>query len=334
MKLSIIIPCNFNTLEHHDLTALFTSLNNQVHADWEDIEIILTHPYNRYKFDMGEYNEIKPYFKAYYTKANTYGGIKQFGLEISQGDYIMFVMPNTIFSCATSIIDTMQRLETEGYKDFYLFNTVSCIRLDPETNEVASINSLNTLDGKIFNREFIEKYGLSFITHLSSGEDLAFMQTITNLNPQYSIMPDTLIYEVYHEDAFISLEEQYMNNLEVLCSTNTSNIIINVNKVLHQAIQVIISAYETLYSYSNEEHRTIAKNKIKNFILNLQNLVNINVIFSKCAELSNTYFNNEIIALNDNKTFYDFVVSIFVDEQLTDEVPAIEEIIDEEATEE
>jgi hypothetical protein len=83
---------------------------------------------------------------------------------------------------------------------------------------------------------------------------------------------------------------------------------------MDKIVTMLVQIYESLYSYNHVEYRRIVKNHIKNFILGLQNLININAIFSKCLEYSERYDNDSIIALNNDMSFYDFVVSIFVDE--------------------
>lgn len=315
MKLSIIIPCDNNILQTYDLTHMFNSLNNQVHNDWKETEIILVHPYHKYKFDMSQYNELKPYFKAYYCKHSTYSEIKQFGLDIAQGDYILFLMPNTILYSMTSLIDIIQLLNDNNMQDYILYSVGDCVNLDSNIQAIAQINSLTSLDGKLFKRDFLINNNINFPENITSGEDLYFTQKVLNFNPQYMIENSFLILKIYNDIIPVSLEEQYLNNVQVLSSINTENVINTTNTALNKIVQMLLQIYESLYSYNNVEYRNLIKANIKNFVLDLQHFVNINAIFGKCMEVSNNYSNNKIIELNNNMTFYDFIISIFVDEQ-------------------
>lgn len=315
MKLSIIIPCDNNILQTYDLTHMFNSLNNQVHNDWKETEIILVHPYHKYKFDMSQYNELKPYFKAYYCKHSTYSEIKQFGLDIAQGDYILFLMPNTILYSMTSLIDIIQLLNDNNMQDYILYSVGDCVNLDSNIQAIAQINSLTSLDGKLFKRDFLINNNINFPENITSGEDLYFTQKVLNFNPQYMIENSFLILKIYNDIIPVSIEEQYLNNVQILSNINTENVINTTNIALNKIVQMLLQIYESLYSYNNVEYRNLIKANIKNFVLDLQHFVNINAIFGKCMEVSNNYSNNKIIELNNNMTFYDFIVSIFVDEQ-------------------
>lgn len=329
MKLSIIIPCNQDTLQNQDLTAMFNSLNNQVHVDWEEVEVILVHPYAQYKFDMKEYPELKPYFKAYYTKKTTYAGIKQFGLEIAQGDYVLFLMPNNILYCMTSLIDTMQKLTENPIQDFFLFNVGDCLSLNEETKTINLNNSITNLEGKIFKREYLLNNNIAFIEEVSSGEDIYFTQKLLNLNPQHFIDPTILVLQIYPIFSSIPMEKQYLNNVEVLSQVNTENVINVTNNALDKIVEMLLQIYESLYSYDNLEYQNLIKGRLKSFVLNLQALVNINAIFTKCMEVSQNYTKNEILALNNDKTFYDFIVSIFIDEEEEPQTNNTEEVNEE-----
>ena len=315
MKLSIIIPCDNNILQTYDLTHMFNSLNNQVHNDWKETEIILVHPYHKYKFDMSQYNELKPYFKAYYCKHSTYSEIKQFGLDIAQGDYILFLMPNTILYSMTSLIDIIQLLNDNNMQDYILYSVGDCVNLDSNIQAIAQINSLTSLDGKLFKRDFLINNNINFPENITSGEDLYFTQKVLNFNPQYMIENSFLILKIYNDIIPVSIEEQYLNNVQILSNINTENVINTTNTALNKIVQMLLQIYESLYSYNNVEYRNLIKANIKNFVLDLQHFVNINAIFGKCMEVSNNYSNNKIIELNNNMTFYDFIISIFVDEQ-------------------
>lgn len=315
MKLSIIIPCDNNILQNYDLTHMFNSLNNQVHNNWKETEIILVHPCHKYKFDMSQYNELKPYFKAYYCKYSTYSEIKQFGLDIAQGDYILFLMPNTILYSMTSLIDIVQILNDNSIQDYILCSVGDCVNLDLETQTIAQANSLTSLDGKLFKKDFLINNNINFPEGITSGEDLYFTQKVLNFNPQYRIENSILILKIYDDISPVSLEEQYFNNVQVLSNINTENVINTTNMALDKIVQMLFQIYESLYSYNNVEYRNLIKTNIKNFVLGLQRFVNINAIFDKSMEVSNSCFNNKIIELNNNMTFYDFIVSIFVDEQ-------------------
>ena len=154
MKLSIIIPCEQAILQNQSLMPLLTSLNNQVKAGWEDVEIILVHPCLQHKFDFNEFPEIKNIIKTYYTNKQTYGSLKQFALDVAQGEYVMFLTPNLILYCMTSIVDLKQRLDTSVGKDYFLFNIINGLTFT-ENNRFGVNNSLMNLEGKVFNKKFI-----------------------------------------------------------------------------------------------------------------------------------------------------------------------------------
>lgn len=318
MKLSIIIPCNYNTLQNQTLNSMFNSINNQVHVNWEDIEIILVHPYPQYKFDMNEYAQLKQSFKSYYIKKSTYGSIKQFGLDIAQGDYILFLMPNTILYSMTTIIDTLQKITDKFGEDCFFFNVGNCLQLN-NNNNIELNNSLFNLEGKIFRKDFLINNNICFLEHLTSSEDIYFTQKFQNCNPQYSIETSMLVLEIFPLTPAVPIEEEYLNNLDALTLLNRENIIIKTNQSLSKVVELLLQIYESLYSYKNEEYQNIIKTKLKNFILELHSLININAIFAKCSEVSNNYNNIDVIRLNNDITFYEFVSSIFSNEEQNQE---------------
>lgn len=320
MKLSIIIPCNHETLQNQTLNSMFNSLNNQVHVDWEEVEVILVHPYSQYKFDMKEYPELARSFRAYYTKKTTYSSIKQFGLDIAQGDYILFLMPNNILSTMTTIIDIMQKTMENSKEDCFFFNVGNCLQINTNTNNISLNNSLLNLEGKIFRKDFLINNNICFLEHLTSSEDIYFTQKFQNCNPQYSIETSMLVLEIYPLTSIIPIEEEYLNNLEALTLLNTEDIVIKTNQNLNKVVELLLQIYETLYSYKNEKYQNIIKTKLKNFVLELRPLININAIFTKCLEISNNYNNVDIISLNNGITFYEFIDSIFANEEQNQEV--------------
>lgn len=294
---------------------MFNSLNNQVHVDWEEVEVILVHPYFQYKFDMKEYPELAQSFRAYYTKKSTYSSIKQFGLDIAQGDYILFLMPNNILSTMTTIIDTMQKIMENPNEDCFFFNVGNCLQINTNTNNIGLNNSLLNLEGKIFRKDFLINNNICFLEHLTSSEDIYFTQKFQNCNPQYSIETSMLVLEIYPLTSIVPIEEEYLNNLEALTLLNTEYIVIKTNQNLNKVVELLLQIYETLYSYKNEKYQNIIKTKLKNFVLELRPLININAIFTKCLEISNNYNNADIISLNNGMTFYEFIDSIFSNEE-------------------
>lgn len=318
MKLSIIIPCEQAILQNQSLEPLFISLNNQVKADWEDVEIILIHPYLQYKFDFNKFPEIKDTIKTYYVNKQNYGSLKQFGLDVAQGDYVMFLTPNLILYCMTSIVDLKQRLNALGNKDYYLFNVINGMYFT-ENNQFGVNNSLMNLEGKVFNKNFLQLNNIHFLENCLTGEDIYFMQAVHNCNPQYSIESDPLCIQLFPTMVY-EQEQTFLNNLSALMIANTENITKVLDTNIDKIVEVLFNTYATIVSYSNIEFQVYVKKQLITFITNLQNYFNIDLLFKKIELVSQ---NNEIP--NQPVSFSDFILSLFVTQNETYPIENVEE---------
>ena len=145
-------------------------------------------------------------------------------------------MPNTILYSMTSLIDIIQLLNDNNMQDYILYSVGDCVNLDSNIQAIAQINSLTSLDGKLFKRDFLINNNINFPENITSGEDLYFTQKVLNFNPQYMIENSFLILKIYNDIIPVSIEEQYLNNVQILSNINTENVINTTNIALNKIV--------------------------------------------------------------------------------------------------
>lgn len=196
-KLTIIIP--YHNEDEILLKPLFSSLNEQLLINFNDIEIIMTNnceiPKDLSKVFM-KYSNIAPIIN--YMECPDKGGMgtnRQFGLEQATGEYVMFCDCDDVLFSATSLYTVFRELDDETV--FYDFIAIK--ELDPRNakpgDPIFEVNGPNPvlLHGKVYNRQYLIDHHIRFTANLFAWEDMYFNQIIEQNKPARRYI-DTPIY--------------------------------------------------------------------------------------------------------------------------------------------
>ena len=249
MKLSIIIPSIEFKNNISILTSLFTSLENQVAVNWNEIEILCIHNNNKFtSLDKDNFPIMSKQIK-FYCVNKTLGGMKQFGLDVSMGEYVLFLQDNTILYCMTTLVDLLQLLTHSSAIDCIFCNVVNAYELT-NNNELVINNSLDNIDGKIYKKDFLNQYNVHFLENLNYNEDLYFTQSFINLNPQYKIENIAIIMQIRPQHK-TDEEETFINNLLSLKLVIQEYEIRVVNNIEKKLLDISYNVYKNLANYPN-----------------------------------------------------------------------------------
>lgn len=188
IELSIIIPYHNEDIEL--LKPLFSSINYQLHIDFNQIEIIVSNNCEQPK-DLSQffvsYNNIKNRIK--YLECPNKGSMgpnRQFGLEQTTGKYVMFCDCDDVLYSAISLYQVFSHLSNEI--DMYDFIAIK--ELDPReaksNDPIFEINGPNPvlLHGKVYNRQYLIDHNIRFTEKLFAWEDMYFNQLIEQNQPR------------------------------------------------------------------------------------------------------------------------------------------------------
>lgn len=301
MKLSIIIPCDKTIYSQDQLNSLLVGLDNQVKFNQNEIEILIIYSNLNIKFDLSIYKNINPVIQTYYIN-KPIGGLKQFGLDVAQGDYIFYMSPDLILYCVTNLIDVLQILEKSHTKDLFLFNVVNCNR-PLENGDFAINNSLNNIEGKIYKKSFLQSNNIHFLEYLNIGEDTYFAQKVNNSNPQYQLETFALCLQIGSSKEF-SIEELFDNDLTSLILINTEYCDTTINLLKQKIIEITYNTYKFLLNYSDKKYVKQIESKLIHFIQAIQK----NIILTDLQVKYNNNNNSDENAANES--FEAFLSSI------------------------
>ena len=302
MKLSIIIPCEKTITEQEQLNSLLIGLDNQIKFNQNEIEILIIYSNLNLKFNLSLYNNIYTTVKTYYVN-KPLGGLKQFGLDVAQGDYIFYMSPNLILYCVTNLIDIIQLLDKSKPTDLFLFNVIDCNR-PIENGDFAINNSLNNVEGKIYRKLFLQNNNIHFLEYLNVGEDIYFTQKVNNSNPQYQIETQALCLQIM-APKMCSSEELFDSELTSLILINTEHCNTTVNLLKQKIVEIIYNSYKILTNCPNKKYVKQMESKLAHFIQTMQEQ-----IILKDLQVG---FNNNNDNDNADENFQEFLSRILTD---------------------
>lgn len=185
LDLDIIIPCYnakdtiFNTL---------SSINLQ--QDVEGFKVYLVNDKSDYDYK----EEVEFFSKFFYIEEIILkdnlgpGGARREGINNSSSQYIMFIDSDDILYDALSLKNLYS--SAQGY-DLCVSNFI----LERDGVVVTKKNNFVWLHGKMYKREFLEKYNINF-NDTKANEDNGFNKLITLMNPKYKILEQvTYVYK-------------------------------------------------------------------------------------------------------------------------------------------
>lgn len=191
--------------------------------------------------DKIDYLTIKNFFNQFYPVEDIHspcnvgpGGIRQIGIEITNGDYIMFIdcgdqviLPQLIAKYITVLdeqpdIWMISPMHLEEYRDNHEFGKVDAIN--------------NRIHGKIYRRSFLTEYGIKFNVECPrANEDIGF-----NYQCRFVIAATDLNHVLYVQDPLVLWTHDptsivRSNNYEFMFSSQNIGLAINA----HHAIENI-----------------------------------------------------------------------------------------------
>ena len=193
--MSIIIP--YHNEDINLLVPLFSSINTQIEINFDDIEIIMTN-------NCEEPKQLEDFFNRYsninkiirYIECPIKGGMgtnRQFGLEQSIGEYVMFCDCDDVLYSPSSLALVFSKLTTDiDMYDFIAIKELDIRELQPGA-PLFEINGPNPvlLHGKVYRRDYLSQHHIGFTNRLFAWEDMFFNQSLemTKPNRKYFKIP-------------------------------------------------------------------------------------------------------------------------------------------------
>ena len=177
-RLSIIIPRHTETEEF--MYPLFSSLDNQIGIDWNDVEILLVNDaLDNVITDFSRYLHIKPRNLFNKTWPGYPGMSRQIGIDQATGDFIMFCDADDMLHSNVVLLEyfaKMNNTDPNQQFDIMITNFVEEART-ADTKQI--FYSLHTQDftwmfGKLYRREYIVKNSIRSHPELRIHEDSYF----------------------------------------------------------------------------------------------------------------------------------------------------------------
>jgi len=212
-KISIIIPHYKEKENIIDFNLKMISLQQDI--DFNDIEVVIVNDGpESYKFPSKYLKSFSPlYIRQLNLEKNVGPGLaRQYGIDNTNSDYIMFIDVDDGFSSVISLYNYLKVMRDHPDADLieadFIYETLESIdsmNLKVERNTM----SKNTwLHSKLFKREFLKKYDIHFLEDVRLSEDVAFctMMTVKDIK-RYFIPYDCYFYKTYNNKS--SLTKKY-----------------------------------------------------------------------------------------------------------------------------
>lgn len=169
-KIDVIIPA-YNS--HDKIMNALHSILSQSISDKINVYIMNNCSYHDYSKEI---NEVKEYLNITEIKTPeklSIGALCQYGIDHSQGEYIVFLWPNDVFNDGLSLKNIYNIMEEDNEDILGSFYNV-----ETSNGFEEAINNVNKVYGKIYRRSYILKNKLKF-TNSNTSFDFEFNQTIS-----------------------------------------------------------------------------------------------------------------------------------------------------------
>lgn len=189
-ELSIIIPA-YNCIETIDRT-LDSIVNQKLSIKYE---IILVNDCSNYDY-VNIIKKYKKYLNIREIKTNKNigpGGARQYGIDNSKSNYIIFIDGDDCFYDEKSILKMYNKIK-EAKADLIIGNFI----YERDNKVLIKKNDLTWLHGKIYRRKFLTDNNIRF-NQTRANEDNGFNRLILLLKPSYLFL-DEIVY-VYKENS-------------------------------------------------------------------------------------------------------------------------------------
>lgn len=193
IKLSIIVP--YHNEDDSVIFPLFNSLNNQIDINFDNVEIIVSNnceiPAPPKSLFDGTFPNIQNRIKYIISPIkNISGASRQFGVDKSRGEYLMFCDDDDILP-APDVLHYIVCIISQR-KDIDVFRFYENIQ-----NEYLSFSKVASHDilihGKVFSSNFIKKNKITFSSTLDVAEDNYYCNHVFAYKPRI-LDYDKLIY--------------------------------------------------------------------------------------------------------------------------------------------
>lgn len=279
--IDIIIPIynSGNTLEK-----TLMSLKLQTLIDKINIYLIDDNSIENYDELLNKYKDMNiNYLKL--DKNVGPGQARQKGLEISNGEYILFIDSDDLFYDSDSVKKLYEEI-IKGY-DYVIGITYE------EKRQIEIYNS-SDLHGKIYRRKFLEDNSISF-NKTRIHEDNYFNNLVLLCNPkEYELLEKVYIY-VDNKDSITSTsKEKEFNNLEIMIS-NIKELLEEAKKRNCDKEKIIafilnkINYFNRIFLSFTDTEKNVFIEWIKQYNLKIENYINNDNSIQICEELYNNY---------------------------------------------
>lgn len=200
-KLSVIIPHYMETREI--IKPLFDSLNNQKGIDFREIEVIFCDDGGDYITDqfLNQFDNLK--IKRVRSHINTGVAMnRQRGIDVAKGKYLMFIdCDDCLFSCVT-LNRVFQVFRDYPDYDIYkgMFYSEKIVQGTGQ-HVYESCNDITHFHGKIYNKSFLDKWGIRFNPLCKVNEDTYFNGICFALEPKTVTINEPLVVWTYNKDS-------------------------------------------------------------------------------------------------------------------------------------
>lgn len=268
MTLDIIITCDIKIISDSQLDFVLTSLNNQIAVDWNKINIFIYYSNQLLSFNLYKYTNIQTKIKLQLKENAKSGDLKQLGIDQSNSDYILFLSPNFVLYSYDTLINLINLINIYNDKDCLLFDIMDGSDLS-NAKGFKTCNTIWNIYGKIYNTNFI-KNNLSFITELTSQEDIYFCKKFTESQAQFQIIKDIrfILLENFSQSNIIE------DNYNYFISLMQAQLELNYKYHISAKEQIINIAEKLYYFINNTTNLNIVQKQ--QFEVLLSNFINQN----------------------------------------------------------
>lgn len=144
------------------------------------------------------------------------GYARQFGVEHSNGKYIMFIDSDDVLYDANSLKSIYETIESENYDVVY-----SQMREDYFGEVYDFYVGFDVLHSKIYSRDFIEKNNIRF-PELYNSEDLAFNNLVIMNDPSIGCCDD-MVYVYCRRENSLTQTDDYTKSKHIKCYCESLN---------------------------------------------------------------------------------------------------------------
>ena len=279
--IDIIIPV-YNARKTLELTLM--SIKLQTIIDKINIYLIDDNSIENYDELLNKYKDMNiNYLKL--DKNVGPGQARQKGLEISNGEYILFIDSDDLFYDSDSIKNLYEEI-IKGY-DYVIGITYE------EKRQIEIYNS-SDLHGKIYRRKFLEDNSISF-NKTRIHEDNYFNNLVLLCNPkEYELLEKVYIY-VDNKDAITntSMSNEF-KNYEIMIS-NIKELLEEAKKRNCDKEKIIafilnkINYFNRIFLSFTDTEKNVFIEWIKQYNLKIENYINNDNSIQICEELYNNY---------------------------------------------